>query len=90
MGRKHVFGKVVKGLDILKKIEQVVTTEGKPGWPVKIIDCGKTSESETQGAAGKEKGNVGCLGLIERILWPSFDFINQCIGLSFNMYCFMI
>lgn len=59
MGRKHVvFGKVVKGLDLLKKIEQLATTGGKPAGPVKIVDCGKTSESNTQDAVGKEKGNA--------------------------------
>lgn len=55
-GKHVVFGKVVKGLDILKKIEQVATTEGKPARSVKIVDCGKTSESKIQDAVGKEKG----------------------------------
>lgn len=56
-GRKHVvFGKVVKGLEIVKKIEQVGTGDGKPAQPVKIIDCGEFSESKIQD--GKEKGNL--------------------------------
>ncbi|KAK7818155.1 peptidyl-prolyl cis-trans isomerase cyp63 [Quercus suber] len=55
-GKHVVFGKVVKGLDLLKKIEQLATTVGKPAGPVKIVDCGKTSESNTQDAVGKEKG----------------------------------
>ncbi|KAM4087452.1 hypothetical protein ACJW30_10G178500 [Castanea mollissima] len=55
-GKHVVFGKVVKGLDLLKKIEQLATTGGKPAGPVKIVDCGKTSESNTQDAVGKEKG----------------------------------
>lgn len=59
MGRKHVvFGKVVQGLDLLKKIEQLATAGGKPAGPVKIVDCGKTSESNTQDAVGREKGNA--------------------------------
>ncbi|XP_062143802.1 peptidyl-prolyl cis-trans isomerase CYP63-like isoform X2 [Alnus glutinosa] len=55
-GKHVVFGKVVKGIEILKKIEQAGTAEGKPGRPVKIVDCGKTSESKIPDAVGKEKG----------------------------------
>jgi peptidyl-prolyl isomerase G (cyclophilin G) len=59
----------VKGLDILKKIEQVATTEGKPARSVKIVDCGKTSESKIQDAVGKEKGNGRVvMGAIARTL----------------------
>ncbi|KAH9729630.1 peptidyl-prolyl cis-trans isomerase CYP63 [Citrus sinensis] len=52
-GKHVVFGKVVKGLNIVKKIEQVGTGDGKPAQPVKIIDCGEFSESKIQD--GKEK-----------------------------------
>ncbi|XP_059435924.1 peptidyl-prolyl cis-trans isomerase CYP63 isoform X2 [Corylus avellana] len=55
-GKHVVFGKVVKGIEILKKIEQAGTAEGKPARPVKIVDCGKTSESKIPDALGKEKG----------------------------------
>ncbi|KAE8009795.1 hypothetical protein FH972_006208 [Carpinus fangiana] len=55
-GKHVVFGKVVKGIEILKKIEQAGTAEGKPARPVKIVDCGKTSESKIPDAVGKEKG----------------------------------
>ncbi|KAF7818368.1 peptidyl-prolyl cis-trans isomerase CYP63 isoform X1 [Senna tora] len=55
-GKHVVFGKVVNGLDLLKKIEQVGTPDGKPVRPVKIIDCGETSEAKTQATIEKEKG----------------------------------
>ena len=48
-----VFGKVVEGLDILKKIEAVPTSgqRNKPDVPVKIVDCGELPH-------GKENGVV--------------------------------
>lgn len=55
-GKHVVFGKVVNGLDILKKIEQVGTSDGKPTQPVKIIDCGEVSETKIQHTVEKEKG----------------------------------
>lgn len=58
----------MKGIEILKKIEQAGTAEGKPGRPVKIVDCGKTSESKLPDAVGKEKGNrMVVMGTIARI-----------------------
>ncbi|TKY62409.1 Peptidyl-prolyl cis-trans isomerase CYP63 [Spatholobus suberectus] len=55
-GKHVVFGKVVNGMDILKKIEQVGTSDGKPTQPVKIVDCGEVSETKIQHTVEKEKG----------------------------------
>lgn len=43
---------MVKGLDIVKKIEQVGTMDGKPAGPVKVVDCGEVSESKIQDGKG--------------------------------------
>jgi hypothetical protein len=62
-GRKHVvFGKVVKGMDIVKKIEQVGSARGQPARPVKIVDCGETSESKIEDSVGKDSGKTWVVG----------------------------
>lgn len=43
--RKHVvFGKIVQGFDVLKKIESVDVEDGVPTVTVKIINCGEFNE----------------------------------------------
>ncbi|KAL6968268.1 peptidylprolyl isomerase [Sarracenia purpurea var. burkii] len=55
-GKHVVFGKVVKGIDVVGKIEQLGTADGKPSSLVKIVDCGEISESKLHDENGAEKG----------------------------------
>jgi hypothetical protein len=62
--RKHVvFGKVVEGLDIVKKVEEVpVDGKDRPLTPVVIKDCGEVKAAVAK-ADEPAKGTVS-------ILWP--------------------
>ncbi|CAK9176301.1 unnamed protein product [Ilex paraguariensis] len=52
LDRKYVvFGKLVQGHEVLKKIEQAGDEDGRPAVTVKIIYCGEIGESENQNAA---------------------------------------
>jgi peptidyl-prolyl isomerase G (cyclophilin G) len=54
---KHVvFGKVVSGIALLKKIEAVGGENGTPSRQVKIVDCGEVSNINTQDQLQGEKG----------------------------------
>ncbi|OQS06238.1 peptidyl-prolyl cis-trans isomerase [Thraustotheca clavata] len=39
-GRNVAFGKVVEGLDVVRKVESVYCVKGKPLTEVKVVDCG--------------------------------------------------
>lgn len=60
--RKHVvFGKVVEGLNILKKIEAVPTSgppRNKPNVPVKILDCGEVILGKENGVGSVKDGKL--------------------------------
>ncbi|RZR78709.1 hypothetical protein BHM03_00004131 [Ensete ventricosum] len=56
LSKNVVFGKIVSGSNLLKKIEQAGSEKGKPLCLVKIVDCGEASDGKTQVAPGKEKG----------------------------------
>ena len=59
--RKHVvFGKVVEGLDILKKIEAVPTsgTRNKPDVPIRIVDCGEVLPGKENGVVSVDEGEL--------------------------------
>uniref|UniRef100_A0A0E0DS41 peptidylprolyl isomerase n=1 Tax=Oryza meridionalis TaxID=40149 RepID=A0A0E0DS41_9ORYZ len=54
-GKHVVFGKVVTGMPLLKKLEAVGSDTGKPTCEVKIVDCGEISDSQNQLKGEKEK-----------------------------------
>eukprot|EP00658_Telonema_sp_P-2_P022514 TRINITY_DN18_c0_g1_i4.p1 TRINITY_DN18_c0_g1~~TRINITY_DN18_c0_g1_i4.p1 ORF type:complete len:146 (-),score=41.81 TRINITY_DN18_c0_g1_i4:353-790(-) len=43
-GKHVVFGRVIEGLDIIKKIERLGSESGKTRGKVTIVDCGEVSE----------------------------------------------
>ncbi|CAJ1972098.1 unnamed protein product [Sphenostylis stenocarpa] len=58
LDRKHVvFGRLVLGHDILKKIEDVGDKEGLPSVTVKIINCGEHNEDEKKIHKSKKRRN---------------------------------
>ena len=54
-GRHVVFGKVIDGMDVVKKIEAVGSQSGKPSKPVKVEDSGElTIEEEPEASPAPE------------------------------------
>lgn len=48
-------------MEIIKKIEQLGTSDGKPSGLVRIADCGEISEDKKKYALESEKGINTCL-----------------------------
>jgi peptidyl-prolyl isomerase F (cyclophilin D) len=53
-GRNVVFGRVVKGMNVVKKIETYGTQSGKPLGKIIIADCGELKPNETKGETATE------------------------------------
>jgi cyclophilin family peptidyl-prolyl cis-trans isomerase len=49
-----VFGKVLSGFDVVRKMEAFGTPEGKPRAQVAIAECGELGDGETETAAETE------------------------------------
>lgn len=49
-------------MDVVKKMEQLGTADGRPDGIVKIIDCGEMSDAKTQNLIVADKG-------IELVRW---------------------
>ncbi|CAL5066818.1 unnamed protein product [Urochloa decumbens] len=54
-GKHVVFGKVVSGIALLKKLEAAAGGDGKPSRQVKIVDCGEVSNINSQDQLQGEK-----------------------------------
>lgn len=44
-------------MNVVGRIEQVGSADGKPSGPVKIVDCGEISARKINNAVEKEKGS---------------------------------
>ena len=51
-GKHVVFGKVTKGLDLVKRMDETGTKSGAPTAEVKVIDCGEIKERDDGSGSG--------------------------------------
>lgn len=50
----------MSGMDVVKKMEQLGTADGKPDGHVKIVDCGETSKTKMSDSVPAERGTEEC------------------------------
>ncbi|KAI9207636.1 peptidyl-prolyl cis-trans isomerase D [Polychytrium aggregatum] len=56
---KHVvFGQVVKGMNIVRRIEHLPTSNDRPNDPVSIVNCGELAEGEDDGIPAPVDGDI--------------------------------
>ena len=81
-GAHVVFGRVIEGMDVVKKIESLGSASGRPGAKLVISDCGELKESRfrVRGRSGR-CGRWAPRGT-ERLLAVRFDGAggNSCLG----------
>lgn len=56
--KNTVFGKLVLGCDVLKRIERVDVDDSSPVIPVKIVNCGMHIESKDHVSMTTENGKA--------------------------------
>lgn len=58
-GKHVVFGEVLGGKDIIRKIENLKTVSDKPNWETKIADCGELTGEDAERAGEKKPDGTG-------------------------------
>jgi len=56
-GKHVVFGRVIKGMNVVRKLENLKTVSDKPEKEAKIEDCGELKEGEDDGVQGPSDGD---------------------------------
>ncbi len=100
-GKHVVFGKVISGQNVVKKMEAVGTTSGKVKQTVKIVDCGEkkveakqTTATSTATATANNKNNnllffdIGVNGKkIGRVTFKLYDDVVPKTAANFRAIC---